>query len=392
MKRKKEEIKKVVMLFSMSFLPHQGRYLRVYNEARTLIGAGKGVTLIAWDRDCKSPQEDIVDGIKIERVWSNAGFQQGPSNILNVLVFYIKLLPRLFRKEADVIHCFNLDTILPGLFVAKVKGKKAVLDLCEPQYYTNWPKRYRFFVNMLQSFEQFFSRKFDSVLVHNLYQMRKFQKYGTQTLEQIGSYPNKSLIADHLEEKKNDSTPLVIGRIGSIYKNNGIEETVDAFKKLAVSNANLKLLLAGKVFKEFKEEFEHLISTLNGKIEVTGEFSPEDLPKLYDKIDISLQLSRRTDWFKNITPTKFFETLAHGIPVITSDIGELKEIIAEYNCGIVVDETNPESVYAGLKKMVDHAELRLKMAENGLMAIKERYNWDIMGQKLLSVYQELESK
>jgi len=385
------EIKKVVMLFSMSFLPHQGRYLRVYNEAKTLVDAGKEVTIIAWDRDCREPREEEINGIKVERIWSKAGFQQGPSNLFNFLRFYIRLFRQLRKKDFDLIHCFNLDTLLPGWIMARLRGKKAILDLCEPNYYTNWPRKYAMLVRWIQVLERFFSRRFDYVLVHNLYQVRKFQGYGIKHLEQIGSYPNRSLIIDGIGKRERPDNRVVIGRIGSIYRNNGIEEMIEAYQRLVKEYPQVRLLLAGKVFKEYEEEFKELISPCAHSIEIIGEFHPRELPQLYGRIDVSLQLSRRTEWFRPITPTKFFESLANGVPVITSDIGDLREIIEEYDCGLIVDETSPESVYQGLKRLVEDPSLRTRMAENGLRAIKERYNWDLMAQRLLKIYHYLES-
>ena len=66
-----------------------------------------------------------------------------------------------------------------------------------------------------------------------------------------------------------------------------------------------------------------------------------------------------------------------------------KEIIEEINCGIIVDETDLESVFSGMKMLVENPDLRFKMAENGLRAVKERYNWDRMEQKLIVAYNVL---
>jgi glycosyltransferase involved in cell wall biosynthesis len=98
---------------------------------------------------------------------------------------------------------------------------------------------------------------------------------------------------------------------------------------------------------------------------------------------------RRSSWFKNITPTKFFDSLAMGVPVIVSDMGGLKEIVEHYNCGIVVDESNPEEVAEAIKKMSEDPALRHKMALNGLTAIKENYNWERMRERLLKIYSTL---
>ena len=383
--------KKVLMLFSMSFLPHQGRYLRVRNQAKTLIDGGYPVTILAWDRDCTHPKKEIIDGIKVERIWSRAGFQRGPLNFVNFIAFYLRVLPRLWKAEADVFHCFNLDTVFPGWLAARLKGRKAVLDLCEPVYYANWPRKYAALMSLIQHFERFFSKRFDYVLVHGSFQVEKFESYHIRTLEQIGSYPNRSLIRDRIQDRRHADGTIVIGRIGSIYKNNGIEEMIEAFKRLLPTNPKVKLLLAGKVFQEFREDFQSLIAPIADRVEIVGSFLPSDLPRLYERIDISLQLSRRTDWFQNITPTKFFETLANGVPVVASDTGDVKQIVDDCNCGIIVDETKPESICAGLRTLIEDPGLRREMAKNGLRAIQETYNWEQMGGRLLAIYRMLGS-
>ncbi len=96
------EKKKVAMLFSMSFLPMQGRYLRTYNEAKTLVDNGYDVTMLAWDRDLESPEKEDLDGIHIERLRVPAGFQAGPiKNMSKILRFYAKAVRRLWKGDFD---------------------------------------------------------------------------------------------------------------------------------------------------------------------------------------------------------------------------------------------------------------------------------------------------
>ena len=124
---------KVVMNFSMSFQPYQGRYLRVYNQARTLIQDGYDVILLAWDREGKSPLEEVREGIRIYRIPIRAEVMRGPfRNALNVLRFNWEVLKYLRKAEFDVAHCFNLDAIGAALLGAKLRAKRSVLDLCEP--------------------------------------------------------------------------------------------------------------------------------------------------------------------------------------------------------------------------------------------------------------------
>lgn len=378
------------MLNSMSFLPYQGRYLRIYNEARTLADAGYEVTLIAWDRQGECPPDEQIDGFRIQRISLRAEMAKGPLNAHKHLLFNMRLIRELRRRPVDIVHCFNLDTIPAGLPVAKLRGKRVVLDLCEPDYYMYWHPRYLKLADMIGFMEKGISRSFDAVFVHNLYQMRKFRSYGIPNLVQISSVPGRSMILrDPSERNKRKRDIFVLGRIGTIFPNSGMEETAEAFQLLVKRGNPVRLLLAGKVLEEYREKFEELIRPIQEHVDLLGAFDVSKMPDLYRQIDLSIHIHKRTPWFRNITPTKFFESLANGVPVIASHIGDYKEIIQQHPCGIVVEENDPEVICEAVESLVKNPEAIDRMAESGLELIQKEYNWDVMKQRLLDMYQRL---
>ncbi len=382
----------VVMLNSMSFLPYQGRYLRIYNEARTLVEAGYAVTLIAWDRECTCPRHETVDGIDVERIALRSGMVKGPTNLHKHLMCNVLMLRKLVGRPVDVIHCFNLDTIMAGLVAAKLKRAKVTLDLCEPNYYMYWPEKYMVLAQGIQHMERIISRQFDYIFVHNLYQVRKFRSYGIQRLVQISSVPGSHMILSDLRDRPiRSGDTIVLGRIGMIYPDSGIEETVEAVKRLIERGNRVELLFAGKVLETYQEAFTRLIEPIKDHVKVTGAFDVSEMPAMYKKIDVSLQLHRRNPWFRNITPTKFFESLANGVPVIASDIGDYRELMAAYPCGIVVDETDPQAICEAVEDLIRDPRTLRKMAEAGLELVKKEYSWPIMARRLIDAYKALEA-
>ena len=195
-------MKKVVMLNSMSFLPYQGRYLRIYHEAKELVDAGYEVTLIVWDRECKSPLFEKIDGILVERIPLPSEMAKGPMNIHKHLLFNLLLIKRLWNRPVDIIHCFNLDTVPAGLLVAKLRRKKVTLDLCEPEYYRWWSEKQMFLAEMIGFFEKKLSPFFDYIFVHNLHQIRKFESYGISKLLLVSSVPGKKMMLKNLNNQK----------------------------------------------------------------------------------------------------------------------------------------------------------------------------------------------
>jgi len=380
--------KTIVMLFSNSFLPHQGRFQRVYNEATSLIRHGYRVVILAWDRAATHPEREVMDGIEILRFKIKSREKVGPVILFSMLNYMWACLRYILRNPVTVVHCHNLDVTLLGYIAGKLKGAKVVFDFCEPDYYTYWDKKWSPLFRLINEMERALVLRCDCLLVHNHYQIDKYKSIGVKNIVHIGSYPFLDMIVDEVPERERDE--VVIGRIGTIYENNGVEEIVAAFKALIERHDNIRLLLAGRVLEVYKPTFEELIDPIRDRIELIGAFNSADMPALYAKIDVSLMMYVLDEWFRNITPTKFFDSLACGVPVVISDMGRIRELMGDRPCGVVVNSLEPEPLADAIEELIGDAERRHEMAANGLALIKESCNWGIMEKRLLSAYQELD--
>jgi glycosyltransferase involved in cell wall biosynthesis len=88
-------------------------------------------------------------------------------------------------------------------------------------------------------------------------------------------------------------------------------------------------------------------------------------------------------------PTKLFEYMATGLPVIASNFPHWKEILEDNHCGLVVDPLNPKEIARAIEYLLDHPEEASRMGENGRQAVKDKYNWEEEGKKLLDLYERL---
>lgn len=383
------DTKKIILLFHKSFQPFQGHYLRTYNQAAALVRDGNLVTLLAWDRECRYDKEELRDGIRILRYWIRAGSFQGPRNALNVLRYNVAVFCHLLRSDFDVVVCYSLDAMLAALFAARLRRRKAVLDLCEPEYYAFWGKKHAWLLRIVQWLERTFAKRYNRVFVHNKYQVEKFTSRGIAHVTRIGSYPNRSLLPERIPER--DGKTIVIGRFGTLYADNGIEEFIAGFRlflEQQKDGRDCRFLLAGKVLDTYRPALESALKPLGDRVILEGAFTPADVPGLYSRVDISNILYRRTDWFRNITPTKLFESMANGVPVLASDMGDVREIVESSECGVVVNEEDPESICEGLRRLSDD-ESRRCMAGAALCVAKERYTWEAYEDAFLDAIRSL---
>lgn len=382
---------KVVAVFGMSFQPAQGRYLRVHNQLRALAASGYDVLLICWDRECRLPENEARDGFRIRRIRIPAPVGQGPRrNWRNVVRFNRAVYRCLMTEPVDIIHCYNLDAILAAFLAAKRRRKKAVLDLCEPEYYGLWKAHWRWLLAPINGLERTLARRFDQVFVHNLFQVRKFRDAGIGHLTQVGSYPNRHMIPK--APTGSGGSRFVIGRLGTIFEDNGIEEILEAYRLLlerergSGGTRGYHLHLAGRVFERYRPTFERLVEPLGDRITVQGSFDAFEMPALYGGLDLSLVLARKTRWFRNITPTKLFDSMACGVPVVASEIGDVKQIVAEGQWGMTVDERDPRSICEAIETIAQTPGLRDRMAQNAVRLANERYTWEVCEPDFIASY------
>ena len=87
------------------------------------------------------------------------------------------------------------------------------------------------------------------------------------------------------------------------------------------------------------------------------------------------------------SPNKMFEYLMAEIPVIVSNLFEMKRLVEDNNIGVVAEENNTK----GLKKAIEEAVLLdQNELQKNIQKVKKIYNWEEQEKVLLEVYKELE--
>lgn len=96
-----------------------------------------------------------------------------------------------------------------------------------------------------------------------------------------------------------------------------------------------------------------------------------------------------TDHYMKKELTKFFEYMNAGLPIICSDFPTWKKFIETYECGIAVDENNPDAIRAAIQTLRENRALAEQLGENGRRAVIEELNWKVEETKLLNWYEQL---
>lgn len=69
------------------------------------------------------------------------------------------------------------------------------------------------------------------------------------------------------------------------------------------------------------------------------------------------------------------EAAASGVPIVATNDGGPKDIIANCKNGILVDVSDPKNISAAINKILDDNKLWKEFSENGMKNVKEHYTW-----------------
>ena len=151
-----------------------------------------------------------------------------------------------------------------------------------------------------------------------------------------------------------------------------------------------EVLAAGVLNRRYLEELTAKYDGVWGtKVRYLGYLDRTGVNKLYSRAVVGLCTLKYNKNIYNALPSKLFEYMAAGIPVVCSDFPLWKKIVTEENCGIAVHPENAEEILDAVNRLLDNRELAQEMAVNGKNAIAKKYNWALEEEKLLNFYHKL---
>jgi glycosyltransferase involved in cell wall biosynthesis len=108
----------------------------------------------------------------------------------------------------------------------------------------------------------------------------------------------------------------------------------------------------------------------------------EQVVRYWSLLDVSIIHLKKTDLFTTVIPSKLFECMGMGIPVLHGVAGESAEIVESEDCGIVFEPESVDALCAGILMLKQQPALREKFRDNGLVAAG-RYDRRQQARKML---------
>ena len=355
---------------------------RVHKTCLSLVSMGYDVYVIGRRLRANS----FYNSLKInEKSYSvrrfNLLFNKG---FLFYITFNVRLFFFLLFNKFDILFANDLDTLLPNFLISKIKKKPLVYDSHE--LFTEVPELIdRPVVKScwLLVEKKIFPRLDYIITVSNHIASYYFKKYN-KDIKVLRNVPFKLTnysSSDHLiffKSVLNKSSGRNIIYQGSLNKDRGIELMISSMEYV---DATLFIVGDGDV----RGKLEKLVkkTSLDKKVRFIGRVPFSDLKGITVNMDLGLSFEENVCLaYKYSLPNKIFDYIHASVPVLVSDLPEMRGLVSHYKIGRVLKSRSPKNVASQINDMLDKKDLFY----NSLMKAKNELCWENEEKKLVSLF------
>ena len=127
------------------------------------------------------------------------------------------------------------------------------------------------------------------------------------------------------------------------------------------------------------------------RIHFPGPVAPADIPAAIAAADVSaMPVEGDTLNHRLNTPTKLFDAMGAGVPVVASDLPGMAPIVRATGCGELCDPDDPADIARAITTIVDATpERRAAYRDACLAAARGTYAWEHQAPVLRDLYRDL---
>ena len=387
---------------------------RTFEHCREWVRAGEQVTVITCAPNFpkgkvfpgyrnKVWQAEEMDGIRVIRVWTyitaNAGFAK---RILDYVSFMLSaVLAALFVRRVDIVIGTSPQffTACAAYLTALFKRRPWIFELRDI-----WPESIRA-VDAMQH-----SRVLDFLEKIELFLYRKANAIVSVTHAFKASLVARGVDADKITVVTNgvDSsrfTPrekdealvaslglegkFVAGYIGTHGLAHALDSVLDAAKLLAAREGGdrIRLILLGDGARKAELQARARTEGISNVIFVDS-VPKDEVVRYWSLLDASIIHLRKTELFTSVIPSKLFECMGMGIPVLHGVLGESAEIVERTGVGLPFEPENPVALCEALERLDGDASLYAACRERGPVAARD-YDRAVLAGRMLEVVREV---
>ena len=330
-------------------------------------------------------QTEEVLGVRVIRVKTYIAANEGfARRILDYLSFMVSgFVAGLFVKKPDVVVATSPQffTAVAGWALAGLRRKPFVFELRDI-----WPASITAvgamekskMISVLEKFELFLYRRATRIVSVT----RSFKDELIQRDidgEKVDIVLNGVDLTKYAKQTQKDAEfahtyklngKFVTGYVGTHGMAHGLEHIVSA-ASLLKDQDDIRIVFAGG--GAAREKVEKQVAQMRLKnVVLIPRVAKEEMSRLWSLCDVSLVNLRNADLFRTVIPSKIFESMGMGIPMIVSmPHGEATEIVSKADAGLIISPEAPDELAQAIIKLRDDKKLLGALSTGSLSAAQE---------------------
>ena len=368
---------------TIAFLGNPHFDTRVNNLAASLKKDGYDINVIGFD--WRNPDFKTESGeVKVYKL------HKGKFSLLFYLKYAVLLKLFLFRSKSDIYFAEDIYT-LPFVYIyARIKKAKVIYNSRELFGFLAGLRKKKLVQSLISCIEQYFIKKVDLVLttgeMDTEFIKTQYKITNVLTIRNLPVLQQPKSVVDFREMFNLSSEIKILFYQGVLFDGRGLEITIKSLRD--IPNAVFVICGSG----EQKQKFVDLVKYHNveDKVFFLGAIDQAELINYTAGADLGLSLIENISIsYYYALPNKMFEYMMASLPLVVSDLPQMRNIVDKYETGEVIDIENKNSISVELKKLLGDKEQLDKYRTNCKTAAAE-LNWQKEYEKLKDALTGLE--
>ncbi|MCH7771810.1 MAG: glycosyltransferase family 4 protein [Bacteroidetes bacterium] len=373
---------------------------RIRRQAEALDEAGYEVDVLCRYSG-KQPPKERIGNVTAYRIMNAPSRENKIFYFLQSIVFlavaFFRLLILSITKRYKVIQAHNLpDYLIFAAILHKVFGVKLILDIHDPSvdlFEEKWPgKKNKALKFLMAKAEKYSCKLADKLITVTNTCKEKLVERGNppDKITLILNTANEGLFEFNSERRFREITSGVkLIYHGTIAERFGLHNVISAMPILLKDVPDSILNIYGRYEGSYLIKLKNLVSDLNlsENVNLNGRINREQLPDLINNHDIGIVPYLQTDYMNLSLPTKAFEYIAAGLPLVSTKLKDLYETFDD-NCIKYIDESDPKQIAGAISFICSNPTLTRDIVNTAYRKLSE-ISGIVMKRRFIQTYDSL---
>lgn len=379
-----------IIIISQHYPPDKsGNASRIRDMSNRLTKMGWDVTVLApppafphgeFDRSWRRKSSYTDNEVTIHRLWSWQPSKGDPGFISRMLYYVLFPIHAMFWL---MIHFRSYDIVLtssPPIFtglavfpITLINRKPWVVDIrdlwIDASISLGFIGENSFSVKLSKLFQKQTLQLSDHVTVTTATISKRLAKDYQIETEKITLIPN-GVDMRTFQSNGHESEPTII-YTGNVGHAQDLATCINAIALLETSNLQLQIVGNGDILDDLQDLAKE--KNITNQVKFIDVQPRHKIPELLNKSLIGVAPLKNEGALEYAIPTKVYEYMACGLPIVATGSGEIEDILQESGAGMVV-ENSPDALANAFLQIYQNTDLQTEMGERGQQFVYEKYD------------------